>query len=64
MNICVYGTVYNSVILTRYIENVFKPEFSAVVVVDSYSTDGAYEKLKQIEKEFNLTICITIILLL
>jgi Glycosyl transferase family 2. len=37
-------------------ESVFDPEFSAIVIVDSYSTDGTYEKLKQIEKEFNLKI--------
>jgi hypothetical protein len=36
-------------------ESVFEPEFSAIIVVDSYSTDGKYEKLRQIEKEFNLT---------
>jgi len=57
MNICIYGTVYNSVnTVLNTIESVFEPEFSAIVVVDSYSTDGTYEKLKQIEKEFNLTI--------
>jgi len=57
MNICIYGTVYNSVnTILNTIESVFDPEFSAIVVVDSYSTDGTYEKLKQIEKDFNLTI--------
>ncbi len=57
MNICIYGTVYNSVnTVLNTMESVFDPEFSAIVIVDSYSTDGTYEKLKQIEKEFNLKI--------
>ncbi|MUN28497.1 glycosyltransferase [Sulfuracidifex metallicus] len=57
MNICIYGTVYNSVnTVENTIESVFDPEISSIVIVDSYSTDGTYEKLKEIEKEFNLTI--------
>ncbi|WP_080514063.1 glycosyltransferase [Saccharolobus islandicus] len=51
MNVCIYGTVYNSVnTILNTIESVFESEFSAIVIVDSYSTDGTYEKLKQLKK--------------
>jgi glycosyltransferase involved in cell wall biosynthesis len=51
MNICIYGTVYNSVnTVLNTIESVFEAEFSAIVVVNYNSTDGTHEKLKQIGK--------------
>jgi hypothetical protein len=56
MNICIYGTVYNSVnTQLNTIKSNFEFEFSAIVAIDSYSTDGIYERLKQIEKEFSFT---------
>ena len=55
-NICVYGTVYNSVITVEHsIKSVFDPSYT-IVVVDNYSTDGTWEKLQELRKEYNLII--------
>jgi glycosyltransferase involved in cell wall biosynthesis len=53
-NICVYGTVYNNEgTLEESIRSVWKPEHE-IVIVDNYSTDGTWEKLLELKKEFNL----------
>ena len=55
-NICVYGTVYNSIsTIEGSIRSVFDPSYT-IVIVDSYSTDGTWEKLQELKKEFNLLI--------
>lgn len=53
-SICVYGTVYNSVsTIERSIRSVFDPSYT-LVIVDNKSTDGTWEKLQELKKEFNL----------
>jgi glycosyltransferase involved in cell wall biosynthesis len=53
-NICVYGTVYNNAgTLEESIRSVWKPEYE-IVIVDNYSTDGTWEKLLELKKEYNL----------
>lgn len=53
---CVYATVYNSVdTVEESLRSVFRPNYH-IVVVDSCSTDGTYEKLLSLRKEFNLTL--------
>ena len=53
---CVYGTVYNNVgTVVRSISSVFDPSYE-IVVTDNYSTDGTWEKLQELKKEFNLTL--------
>lgn len=50
----VYGTAFNNV---NTIENTISSVYSSdsnIVVVDAYSTDGTYEKLLNLKKEFNL----------
>lgn len=54
MRYSVYGTVYNSV---NTIENSIKSAFSSsydLVITDSFSNDGTYEKLKKIRQEYNI----------
>jgi len=52
--ICVYGTVYNNAsTVEESIKSVWKPEYE-IVVVDNYSTDGTWEKLLGLRKEYNL----------
>jgi len=53
-NICVYGTVYtNAGTVEESIRSVWKPEYE-IVIVDNYSTDGTWEKLLKLKKEYNL----------
>ena len=55
-NICVYGTVYNNIdTIEGSIRSVFDPSYT-IVIVDSYSTDGTWEKLQELKKEFNLLV--------
>ncbi|MGC9122437.1 MAG: glycosyltransferase family A protein, partial [Thermogladius sp.] len=53
-DVCVYGTVFNN---ARYVEesikSVYRPNYT-IVVVDSYSTDGTWEKLLELKRDFNL----------
>ncbi|MCI2414697.1 MAG: glycosyltransferase family 2 protein [Candidatus Aramenus sp.] len=57
MNHCLYGTVYNNVNYVRdSVKSFFSPIYDKIVIVDSFSTDGTYEILKEMEKEYNLTI--------
>ena len=54
--LCLYGTVLNSVdTVERSIESVFRPD-AEMVVVDGGSTDGTYEKLLEMSKEYNLKV--------
>jgi len=54
IKICIYGTVYNNV---RYVEesikSIWRPD-AEIIIVDSYSTDGTWEKLLELKKDFNL----------
>lgn len=51
---CIYGTVYNnSSTLEESIKSFWRPD-STIVITDNFSTDGTWEKLKEISKEFNL----------
>lgn len=56
MEYWVYGTVFNNAdTVEDAIKSVFKPEYN-IVVVDAYSTDGTYEKLLEIRKDYNLKV--------
>jgi len=52
--ICLYGTVYNNAdYIERSILSVYSPEYD-IIIVDNFSTDGTWEKLLKLKKEFNL----------
>ena len=54
--ICVYGTVFNNASTVEgSVKSVFDPSYD-IVIVDSYSRDGTWEKLQELKKEFNLTL--------
>jgi glycosyltransferase involved in cell wall biosynthesis len=51
---CIYGTVYNNFnTVEESIRSVWRPEYD-IVIVDNYSTDGTWEKLLELRKEYNL----------
>jgi glycosyltransferase involved in cell wall biosynthesis len=53
-SICIYGTVYNNVnTVGKCIESIWRPEYE-IVIVDNYSSDGTWEKLLELRKEYNL----------
>ena len=53
-HICVYGTVFNSVnTVKKSISSVFNSSYD-IIVVDNYSSDGTWEKLQELKKEYNL----------
>ncbi|WP_338600741.1 glycosyltransferase family 2 protein [Sulfolobus tengchongensis] len=53
-NICIYGTVYNNYNTIEYsIKSIWRPDY-VIVITDNYSTDGTWEKLQEIKKEYNL----------
>ncbi|QGR19746.1 glycosyltransferase [Stygiolobus azoricus] len=55
-SICVYGTVFNNVnTVEESIKSVWSPDYD-IVIVDNYSTDGTWEKLQELKKEYNLTL--------
>lgn len=52
--LCLYSTVFNNVqYVEQSISSVWRPD-AEIVVVDSFSTDGTWEKLLILRKEFNL----------
>jgi len=54
LEICVYGTVYNNAnYVEESIKSIYRPEYR-VVIVDNYSTDGTWERLLELRKEYNL----------
>ena len=54
--ICLYATVYNNAeYVEASIKSVWRPD-AEIVIVDSYSTDGTWEKLLELRKDFNLRI--------
>jgi len=55
-NICIYGTVFNNVsTVEESIKSIWRPEFE-IVIIDNYSTDGTWEKLLELKKDYNLRI--------
>lgn len=56
MNYTVYGTVYNNVdTIETTIQSIFSPEYE-IIITDAFSSDGTYEKLREIKKEYNITL--------
>lgn len=52
--VCIYGTVYNNAPYVEHsIKSVWRPD-AEIIVVDSLSTDGTWEKLIELRKDFNL----------
>jgi glycosyltransferase involved in cell wall biosynthesis len=55
-SICVYGTVYNNVhVVEKSITSVWRPGYE-IIIVDNYSTDGTWERLLNLRKEYNLKV--------
>ncbi|QGA68895.1 glycosyltransferase [Sulfolobus sp. E11-6] len=53
---CIYGTVFNNVnTVEDSIKSVWDPEYT-IVITDNYSTDGTWEKLQELRKEYNLVL--------
>ena len=54
--VCIYGTVFNNAnTVEDSIKSIFDPSYD-IVIVDNYSTDGTWEKLQELKKEYNLTL--------
>ncbi len=54
--LCLYGTVLNSVdTIEASIRSVFRPD-ADIVITDGGSTDGTYERLLEISKDYNLKV--------
>jgi len=54
--LCLYGTVLNSIdTVERSIRSVFRPD-ADIVITDGGSTDGTYERLLEISKDYNLRV--------
>ncbi|BFH72199.1 hypothetical protein SJAV_01430 [Sulfurisphaera javensis] len=55
-SICVYGTVFNNVnTVEASIKSVWKPNYT-IIITDNYSTDGTWEKLQEMKKEYNIVL--------
>lgn len=55
-SVCIYGTVFNNIeTVEASIKSVWRPD-AELVVVDSYSTDGTWEKLLELKKDLNLRV--------
>lgn len=53
-SVCFYGTVLNNVLwVEESIRSIWRPD-AEIIVVDSYSTDGTWEKLLELRKDYNL----------
>lgn len=56
MRVCIYGTVFNNVEwVEESVKSAWRPD-AEIVIVDSYSTDGTWEKLVKLRKDFNLRV--------
>ncbi len=56
MSICIYGTVFNNYNrVEESIKSIFRSNYN-IVIVDSYSKDGTWEKLQELKKEYNLSL--------
>ena len=56
VRLCLYGTVLNSAdTVERSIRSVFRPD-ADIVITDGGSTDGTYERLLEISKDYNLRV--------
>ncbi|WP_440060026.1 glycosyltransferase family 2 protein [Thermogladius sp. 4427co] len=56
MKVCIYGTVYNNAEwVEASVKSVWRPD-AEIVVVDNYSTDGTWEKLLELRKDYNLRV--------
>ncbi|BBG25937.1 glycosyltransferase [Sulfuracidifex tepidarius] len=54
MKYCLYGTVFNNnSVVHESIKSYFNSYYD-IVIVDNYSTDGTWEKLCELRKEYNL----------
>ena len=54
--LCLYGTLLNSAdTVERSIRSVFRPD-ADIVITDGGSTDGTYERLLEISKDYNLRV--------
>jgi len=54
MEICLYATVFNNFnTIEESIKSVWRPD-ATIVITDNYSTDGTWEKLQKLKKEYNL----------
>jgi len=51
---CIYGTVFNNVsTIEESIKSFWRPD-AVIVITDNFSTDGTWEKLQALRKEYNL----------
>jgi glycosyltransferase involved in cell wall biosynthesis len=56
VRLCLYGTVLNSAdTVERSIRSIFRPD-ADIVITDGGSTDGTYERLLEISKDYNLRV--------
>ena len=56
MEYCIYGTVFNNVsTIEESIKSFWRPD-AVIVITDNFSTDGTWEKLQELRKEYNLVL--------